>query len=182
MNAAGAWSPGVAKLAGVELPNQPHRHEICATESMKPWLGPLVSVLGNGLYFSQSMRGEIVGGMGDPDEPPGLEMGSTLRYLIRYSRAITDCIPRLRDVKVIRQWAGCYDHTPDNNPILGETPDLPNFLQVNGFVGHGFMMAPAVTELMATWMTGGEKDEIFDRFTLQRFRDNQLIHEDFIIG
>jgi len=182
VNASGAWSPGIARLAGVELPNQPHRHEICSTEPLKPWLGPLVSVLGNGLYFSQSMRGEIVGGMGDPNEPAGLEMGSTLRFLARYSRAITDCIPQLRDVKVIRQWAGCYDHTPDNNPILGETPGLPNFLQVNGFVGHGFMMAPAVTELMATWMTGGLKDEIFDRFTLDRFISGQLIHEDFIIG
>ena len=182
VNAAGAWSPGVARLAGIELPNQPHRHEICSSEPLKPWLGPLVSIIGSGLYFSQSMRGEIVGGMGDPDEPAGLEMGSTLRFLSRYSKAIVDCIPALRDVKVIRQWAGCYDHTPDNNPILGETPGLPNFLQVNGFVGHGFMMAPAVTEAMATWMTGGQKDEIFDRFTLDRFLTGELIHEDFIIG
>jgi sarcosine oxidase subunit beta len=182
VNAAGAWSPGVARLAGVELPNEPHRHEICSTEPLKPWLGPLVSVLGNGLYFSQSMRGEIVGGMGDPNEPAGLEMGSTLRYLARYSRALIDCVPQVRDVKVIRQWAGCYDVTPDNNPVLGETPGLPNFLQLNGFVGHGFMMAPAVTEAMATWMTGGEKDEIFDRFTLQRFIDGNVVAEDFIIG
>ncbi|AKU90411.1 FAD-dependent oxidoreductase [Vulgatibacter incomptus] len=183
VNAAGAWSPGVARLAGVELPNEPHRHEICSSEPLKPWLGPLVSIIGHsGLYFSQSMRGEIVGGMGDPNEPAGLEMGSTLRFLARYSKAIIDCVPSLRDVKVIRQWAGCYDHTPDNNPILGETPELPNLLQLNGFVGHGFMMAPAVTEAMATWMAGGAKDEIFDRFTLERFRTGKLIVEDFIIG
>ncbi len=182
VNAAGAWSPGVARLAGVELPNRPHRHEICSSEPLKPWLGPLVSVLGNGLYFSQSMRGEIVGGMVDPNEPPGFEMGSTMRFLARYARAILACVPRLAGVKVIRQWAGCYDVTPDNNPILGETPRLPNFLQLNGFVGHGFMMAPAVTELMAIWMTGGPKDEIFDRFTLERYETGALIHEDFIIG
>jgi sarcosine oxidase subunit beta len=182
VNATGAWSPGIARLAGVELPNRPHRHEICSTEPLKPWLGPLVSVLGSGLYFSQSMRGEIVGGMGDPEEPPTFEMGSTLRFLSRYAQAITTCIPSLRDVKVIRQWAGCYDVTPDNNPILGETPRLPNFLQLNGFVGHGFMMAPAVTEAMAIWMTGGEKDEIFDRFTLDRYETGELIVEDFIIG
>ncbi|MFO7155248.1 MAG: FAD-dependent oxidoreductase [Pseudomonadota bacterium] len=182
VNAAGAWSPGVAKLAGVELPNRPHRHEICASEPLKPWLGPLVSVLDSGLYFSQSMRGEIVGGMGDPKEPPRFETGSTLRFLARYARAIVRCIPRMADVKVIRQWAGCYDVTPDNNPILGETPRLPNFLQLNGFVGHGFMMAPAVTELMAIWMTGGPKDEIFDRFTLDRYERGELVREDFIIG
>ena len=60
-------------------------------------------------------------------------------------------------IKVLRQWAGPYDVIPDNNPILGRTPGLPNMLQMSGFVGHGFMMAPAVTEAMATWMTGSGK-------------------------
>ena len=72
----------------------------------------------------------------------------------------------------MRQWAGSYDVTPDNNPILGAAGPA-NFLQLNGFVGHGFMMAPAVTEAMADWMTGREKDEIFDRFTLDRFAERR---------
>ena len=59
----------------MKLPNEPHRHEILSTEPLKPFLGPLVSVLDSGLYFSQSMRGEIVGGMGDPQEPAGLQHG-----------------------------------------------------------------------------------------------------------
>jgi sarcosine oxidase subunit beta len=53
---------------------------------------------------------------------------------------------------------------------------------VNGFVGHGFMMAPAVTELMAGWMAGDPTDEIFERFTLERFERGELLGEDFIIG
>ncbi len=81
--AAGAWSPEVAQLAGVQLPNEPHRHEILSTEPLKPFLNPLVSVLDSGLYFSQSMRGEIVGGMGDPREPSALNRARTLRFLSR---------------------------------------------------------------------------------------------------
>jgi len=181
VNAAGAWSKEVAALAGVGLPNRPTRHEILVTESLKRWLGPLVSVLGSGLYFSQSQRGELVGGMGDPDEPEGLDMGSSLRFLARFARAITACLPAAGGLRVVRQWAGCYDVTPDNNPILGAAgPE--NFLQVSGFVGHGFMMAPAVGELMAGWMTGGPKDEIFERFTLDRFARGDTVREDFIIG
>jgi sarcosine oxidase subunit beta len=181
VNAAGAWGKEVAELAGVRTPNRPTRHEICVTEPLKPWLDPLVSVLGTGLYFSQSQRGEIVGGMGDPDEPEGIVQGSTLRFLARYARAITECAPITRALRVQRQWAGCYDVTPDNNPILGAA-GYENFLQLHGFVGHGFMMAPAVTEAMATWLAGGAKDEIFDRFVLRRFDDPNLVHEDFIIG
>ena len=179
--AAGAWSKEIAALAGVALPNRPTRHEILVTEPLKPWLDPLVSVLGNGLYFSQSQRGEIVGGMGDPQEPEGVALGSTLRFLARFARAATETIPRLAGVKVVRQWAGCYDVTPDNNPILGAAgPE--NFHQLSGFVGHGFMMAPAVAELYADWLAGRGKDEIFERFTLDRFSAGPVPREDFIIG
>jgi sarcosine oxidase subunit beta len=182
VNATGAWSPHLAALAGVTLPNVPQRHEICSTEPQKPFLGPLVSVLDEGVYFSQSMRGELVGGMGDPRDPPGLNNASSLRFLARYSQSVLRTMPRLGSLKVVRQWAGCYDVTPDNSPVLGETPGVAGFLQMSGFVGHGFMMAPAVAELMAEWMAGGHKDEIFDRFTLARFSEGRLEHEDFIIG
>jgi len=181
VNACGAWSREVAALAGVKLPNEPERHEILVTEPLKPWLRPLVSVLGSGLYFSQSGRGEIVGGMGDPDEPSGLDTSSTLRFLARFSRAITATVPITAGLKVMRQWAGCYDVTPDNNPILGAA-GYENFLQLSGFVGHGFMMAPAVTELMGNWMAGDAPHEIFERFTLDRFARGDSLREDFIIG
>lgn len=180
--ATGAWSPAVARLVGVALPNEPHRHEILSTEPLKPFLGPLVSVLDSGLYFSQSMRGEIVGGMGDPREPVALEQGSTLRFLARFGRALTEQLPVLGKVKVLRQWAGCYDVTPDNNPILGRTPGLENLLHMSGFVGHGFMMAPAVAERMAEWMVTGNADDLFARFNLSRFGGGPLEREDMIIG
>jgi len=179
--ACGAWSPQVAKLAGVQLPNVPYRHEIVSSEPLKPFLGPLVTMLGTGLYFSQSMRGEIVGGMGDPQELPGLNQSSSLRFLARYSRALTELVPRLGSVKLLRQWAGCYDVTPDHSPVLGETPGVAGLLQMSGFVGHGFMMAPAVARRMAEWM-GGTKDEIFERFALRRFAEGRLEKETFIIG
>lgn len=179
--AAGAWSPQVAALAGVKLPNEPHRHEILVTEPLKPFLTPLVSILDSGLYFSQSGRGEIVGGMGDHREPAGLEMGSTLRFVSRFSKALVELMPAMGDVKVLRQWAGCYDVTPDNQPVLGTTPGLENLIQLNGFVGHGFMMAPAMGERTAAYLAG-EPDELFVRLNLSRFIEGRLEREDFIIG
>jgi sarcosine oxidase subunit beta len=181
VNAAGAWSKAVAALAGVATPNRPTRHEILVTEPLERWLDPLVSLLGSGLYFSQSQRGELVGGMGDPAEPEGLLQGSSLRFLARFARAATQVVPRLAGVKVVRQWAGCYDVTPDNNPILGPA-GYQNFHQLHGFVGHGFMMAPAVAELYADALTGRGRDEILDRFPLARFSGGGAVREDFIIG
>ena len=179
--ACGAWSPSVTAMAGVALPNVPYRHEIVSSEPLKPFLGPLVTMLGTRLYFSQSMRGEIVGGMGDPNEPSGLNQSSSLRFLTRYARALTDLVPRLGHVKLLRQWAGCYDVTPDHSPVLGETPGVRGLLQMSGFVGHGFMMAPAVARRMAAWM-GGARDELFERFNVGRFAEGRLEKETMIIG
>ena len=119
---------------------------------------------------------------GDPREPIGLNLGSTMRFLSRYSQALMEQLPEAGAVKVLRQWAGPYDVTPDNSPILGPTPGLSNMLQMSGFVGHGFMMAPAVAERMAQWMATGESDELFERFTLSRFAEGRMEREDMITG
>ncbi|HSN15526.1 MAG TPA: FAD-binding oxidoreductase, partial [Anaeromyxobacteraceae bacterium] len=114
-------------------------------------------------------------------EPEGIRMGSTLRFLARFSRAATEIVPALAGVQVVRQWAGCYDGTPDNEPVLGPA-GFDNFMQMSGFVGHGFMMAPAVAELYADFLAGRGKDEIFERFTVARFERGGGPKEDFIIG
>jgi sarcosine oxidase, subunit beta len=165
--AAGAWSPEVARMVGASLPTYPIRHEICSSEPLKPFLGPMVSELASGLYLSQSMRGEIVGGVSLPPEVT-YSTGSTLRFLATYARRLCALVPRLSEVKVLRAWAGAYDMSPDGNPILGCPPEAPEFYLCCGFVGHGFMMAPAVGVHYAEWLTGGPRHEMFDRFRPDR--------------
>src|SRR4029077_3169927 len=165
VNAAGAWSPAVARLAGVDLPDWPERHEILSTEPLKPFLRPMVSVLDSGLYFSQSLRGEIVGGITveDPDRS-GVKLGSRLAFLEAMGAALCEVMPRLGDVKIVRQWAGPYDMSPDGSPIVGECPGRPGFFLCCGFVGHGFMMAPVVAKYYAQHLTGGETHPFFHRW------------------
>jgi sarcosine oxidase subunit beta len=182
VNAAGAWSPEVARLLGVELPNRPHRHEICSTEPLKPWLKPLVADLTDGLYFSQSTRGEIVGGIGQEHVPPGLNQDSSPAFLGHYARSLVRTCPILGDVKVLRQWAGCYDITPDANPVLGPVDEVEHFYQASGFMGHGFMMAPVVGKLMAEYICDPKPSPLFDRWNLRRFREGKLLSEAMIIG
>ena len=182
VNAAGAWSPMVARLLGVELPNHPHRHEICSTEPLKPWLRPLVADLGDGLYFSQSMRGEIVGGIGLDPVPHGVQQESSIPFLARYAQSLVRSVPRLGGVKVLRQWAGCYDITPDANPIVGEVDEVENFLQVSGFMGHGFMMAPVVGKRFADEIRTGKPEPLFANWKLRRYKEGKLLTESMIIG
>jgi sarcosine oxidase subunit beta len=169
-------------MLGVSLPNTPHRHEICSTEPLKPWLKPLVADLEDGLYFSQSTRGEIVGGIGQDRVPPGLNQESSHAFLGRYARALTRACPILGGVKVLRQWAGCYDLTPDQNPIVGPVDEVEFFYQASGFMGHGFMMAPVVGKLIAQYIVEPMPLPMFDRWNLRRFREGKLLSESMIIG
>ena len=182
VNAAGAWSPEVARLLGIELPNRPHRHEICSTEPLKPWLAPLVADLSNGLYFSQSTRGEIVGGISNQDVPEGINQDSSHRFLALYGRALVRTCPILGSVKVLRQWAGCYDLTPDANPIVGPVDGVDDFFQASGFMGHGFMMAPVMGRLLAQHIAEGTDLPMFARWNLRRFKEGRLLSESMIIG
>lgn len=188
VNATGAWSLDLNRALGVDLPNHPHRHEILSSEPLKPFLDPLVVDLETGLYFSQSTRGEIVTGITMPD-PPGLppadtvDLGSSLRFLANVSRALIRVLPVARHLKPLRQWSGPYDISPDGDAMVGPSPGHPDLIQVCGFTGHGFMMAPAVGQLVARWLSRGESHPMLERWDPCRFRDGRVLRrEDMIIG
>jgi sarcosine oxidase subunit beta len=168
--AAGAWSPEVARLVGGSLPNRPARHEILSTEPLKPFLKPMVSVLESGLYVSQSLRGELVGGVHVPDADDGeIHLGSRLGFVTEMARGLTELMPITGHVKVVRQWAGPYDLSPDGDPLVGELAGVPGFHVVCGFRGHGFMMAPVVARYYAASLCGEPPHPLFEAWRADRF-------------
>jgi sarcosine oxidase subunit beta len=187
VNATGAWSGQLNSQLGIDLPNRPHRHEILSSEPLKPFLDPLVVDLSTGLYFSQSTRGELVTGISLPDAPDGsdesLTLHSSLRFLVHLSRTLTQLMPVTRAMKVLRQWVGPYDVSPDGDAIVGPSPGHPELIQVCGFTGHGFMMAPAVSRLLARWLLDGTAHPMLQRWSPARFAAGGTARrEDMIIG
>jgi sarcosine oxidase subunit beta len=141
-----------------------------------------VADLTDGLYFSQSTRGEIVGGISNDEVPEGIDQRSSHRFLALYARGLTRACPILGSVKLLRQWAGCYDLTPDQNPIVGAVDEVDDFYQASGFMGHGFMMAPIIGKLLAQHIVDKPDLPLFDRWNLRRFREGNLLSEAMIIG
>ncbi|MFO7652708.1 MAG: FAD-binding oxidoreductase [Candidatus Krumholzibacteriia bacterium] len=187
VNAAGPWARALAAQVGVELPNRQERHEIMVSEGLKPCLGPMVISITSGIYFSQSMRGELVGGIGDPDEPQWeqpnrFDTRSQLRFAVRFARALIDLYPPARPLRLMRQWAGMYDVTPDHRPILGGVPGLDGYHHICGFSGHGFMLAPVTGKRMARHIVTHEPDDIIDSLSLDRFEKGELEVDAFKVG
>jgi sarcosine oxidase subunit beta len=170
VNAAGGWSGDFSRRAGLDVPNVATRHEILATEATKPFLDPMVVRASDGLYFSQSMRGEIIGGIAFPHRPGTARgQGSSPTFLAAMARALVGLLPRLGAVDVLRAWSGFYDDTPDGFPVIGEDPRLPGFVHGNGFGGHGFMLAPATSRRIALTVLGQPTDLDPSQFSPARF-------------
>ncbi len=182
VNAAGGWSSNVAEMLDVELPNKPYRHEIMVTEPYERFLEPMVISFHHGIYFSQSAHGNVVGGIGNPDEEPGLNQRSSLWFMKKFSDTLLDFIPAFGGVNMIRQWAGFYDTTPDGQPIIGSVPEVERFYQLNGFSGHGFMVSAAVDEVTAELVSGESPSFDIERLNVKRFEEMDIEEEGGVVG
>jgi sarcosine oxidase subunit beta len=147
--AAGAWSQQIGEMAGVDLPVEPVRRQILTTE---PMVGldprtPFTIDFSTSLYFHSEGPGLLIG-MSDPDEQPGFTLSRSEDWLPRLGDAIERRAPMIAEVGIASGWAGLYEMTPDHNALVGEAPEISRFLYATGFSGHGFLMGPAIGEVM----------------------------------
>lgn len=183
LNAAGGWSGELNRMAGVGMPNRPHRREVLVTAPLRRSIEAAVTFYrpSEG-WFNQTLRGEVVMGAVDPDEPPGVDQLSSWSFLQRTAALMTRKAPALREVTVIRQWAGMYDITPDHLPIVGPTAQLGGWWQALGWSGRGMLLAPYLTELLAEHMVGGEAPVMLRQFLPDRFApgdDDSTLETDY---
>jgi glycine/D-amino acid oxidase-like deaminating enzyme len=176
VNAAGLWSPLVARLAGVELPIIIGRHPVFVVERDAAFGRPhLVYLdLAGGSYARPETGGlTLTGSLTDdetqhPMEPETLGADVTLAEATEVLERTARAIPRLADARYRRGWAGAFDITPDWMPILDESP-VRGFWIAAGMSGHGFKLSPAVGETMAALITGATPPVDAAPFALSRF-------------
>jgi sarcosine oxidase subunit beta len=170
-NCAGGFSRSIGDMLNVEIPVDPYRHEILVTEPVERLWDPMVISFNIGLYARQEMSGGVVMGMGDPNEPVGTYVGSSMHFMYEMSKRFTTLFPKLESLRVVRQWAGLYEMTADAQPILGPVEEMDNFIQACGFSGHGLMLAPAVSQLLAELVVNGKQSEVIDNLNVKRLYD-----------
>ncbi|HZU19815.1 MAG TPA: FAD-binding oxidoreductase [Gaiellaceae bacterium] len=186
VNAAGGRSGELARLWGIDAPNVPVRREVLVTQPRRPFMTPAVTFYRpQEGWFNQTLRGELVAGVVDPDEPVGFEEGSSVRFLARTARVLLAKAPRLSGLRVIRQWAGVYDTTPDKRPLVGEYAERPGVYALNGWSGRGILLAPLAAELLARELAGLGRDPMLEPFAPARFAGSAAetrIHADYYSG
>lgn len=170
VNAAGGRAGELARAWGLDAPNMPIRREVLVTEPSRPFMTPAVTFYRpQEGWFNQTLRGELVAGVVDVDEPFGMNEDSSLAFLGRTARVVLQKAPRLGQLRVVRQWAGVYDTTPDKCPLVGAYAGSAVLYALNGWSGRGILLAPYAAELLAREIALAERDPLLASFDPARF-------------
>jgi sarcosine oxidase, subunit beta len=168
-------SPRVLDMVGIRSPIYIHPLQAMVSEPVKPWLDPILVSGSLHVYISQSARGELVMGASlDPYEVQSTR--STFDFPEGLSAHMLDMFPFLSNVKVMRQWAGMADMTPDFAPIMGRTP-VEGFYLDAGWGTWGFKATPVCGKTMSYTVANDREHELITGFSLDRFRNFALTGE-----
>ena len=175
LNATAGWCSTIAAMAGVTLPITTYPLQACVTEPLKPFLDVVVVSGSLHVYVSQSDRGELV--MGASVDPfTSYSMAGSLSFLEDIAGHMLELFPSLADVRVLRQWAGVCDMTPDYSPVMGLTP-VKGFLLDVGWGTYGFKASPISGKTMAELIATGRSPDLIAPFRLARFAEHDLVGE-----
>ena len=175
LSAVAGFTPRITEMVDLKTPIVIHPLQACVTEPMKPWLNSILVSGSLHVYVSQSSRGELVMGSSlDPYEVH--QTRSTLDFVEGLTAHMLDMFPFLSNVKIVRQWGGMADMTPDFAPIMGKTP-IEGFYLDAGWGTWGFKATPISGKTMAATIANDSNHALIHTFRFSRFEDYELTGE-----
>jgi len=175
VNCTAGWASLISAMAGVTMPIITHPLQAAVTEPVKVFLETVVVSGTLHVYVSQTDRGELVFGA-STDPYASYSMRGSLEFTEELAGHVLELMPSIAKLRVLRQWAGLCDMTPDFSPIMGITP-VEGFLVDVGWGTYGFKAGPAAGESMAELVATGKTPELITAFDLARFAEGRLVGE-----
>ena len=181
VDAAGAWAPSLAAMAGIDLPIRPLRRHIFVTDPIAlDHPIPLTIEFATSLYLHRESAGILLG-MADPRDGPAYDETVNWEFLPTVVERALARLPLLGRASVRSGWAGLYEDTPDRHPILGCVDGVDGFVVAAGFSGHGLMHSPAAGELIAELITEGRTSLDIAPLSFRRFAAGQQVREHNVV-
>ncbi len=188
--AVGPWINQIGQMIGLRFPVEVSRHKVITLKIDRPYdLGwPIVKDLttADKIYFRPDTGGVVLVGTGDHGDP--IADPDTLNdyidddHIARMEALVSHRMPAFRDGYYVAGWTGPYDITPDWNPIVGPVPGIEGLFVATGFSGHGFKLAPTVSEGLAQTILGQTPSMAIDMYDLTRFDRGEALHGVYGIG
>jgi len=181
VNAAGGYSQLIAKMVGIDLPVYSERHQILVTEPVAPMQGPMFMSFSLNIYCQQTPHGSFIMGRGDANEPRDLRITSSWHFMEEMAKTCTELLPPLKDLRVVRQWSGLYNISPDRQPIYGPVKEVEGFYLACGYSGHGFMFGPVTGVVIAESILGETPTIPVHMLDKDRFERGELLLEPSVV-
>jgi sarcosine oxidase subunit beta len=175
VNCTAGWSTLISEMAGVKMPISTFPLQAAVTEPVRPFLDPVIVSGTLHVYVSQTDRGELVFGA-SVDPFASYSMRGSLEFTEGLAGHVLELMPSLAKIRLLRQWSGLCDMTPDFSPIMGVTP-VAGFLVDVGWGTYGFKAGPVSGETMAELIATGKTPELIAPFGLDRFERGDLMGE-----
>lgn len=176
VNATAGYASTICQMVDLQIPLETHPLQACVTEPLKPWLNHVIVSSTLHVYVSQSDRGELVLGA-EVDDYSSYSLRGTLQFAEGAATHLLELFPFLANVKMLRQWAGLCDMTPDYSPIISGVPDIPGFYMTVGWGTYGFKAGPASGHLLAEMIDTKTTPEKLSAFRITRFAEDRLVGE-----
>jgi len=175
VNCTAGWASLISNMAGVPLPITTHPLQAAVTEPCKVFL-PTVVVSGSlHVYVSQTDRGELV--FGASVDPVGTyRVNGTLEFIEELAGHVLELMPGISKMRLLRQWSGLCDMTPDYSPVMGYT-QVAGYLVDVGWGTYGFKAGPVSGETMAESIAIGRNADLIASFGIERFTEGDLVGE-----
>ncbi|MDO9711585.1 NAD(P)/FAD-dependent oxidoreductase [Paracraurococcus lichenis] len=179
LNCAGFWGAEVARAFGEHAPIEPLHPNMLVTEPLPYFCRLNIGVVGGDVYLRQIARGNVIlgGGRGEGDTAVPMSRPRPDTAANAMEKAIR-LIPRLEGALIIRSWTGIDGLTPDVIPVMGPSRTTPGLIHAFGFSGHGFMLGPAVGEVLSELVLDGRTDIPLEPFDIGRFARPETPGED----
>jgi sarcosine oxidase subunit beta len=165
----------LARMAGFRVPITSMALQAMVSEPVKPCLDTMLTSSLIHMYVSQSDRGEIVLG-GGADAYVSYAQRGGIPVVEENVAALLELMPAFSSLRLMRQWAGITDITPDTTPIMGKTP-VRNLYISGGWGTGGYKAIPAGGDTMAYTIANDEPHPLIAGFGLDRFERGALIDE-----
>jgi len=165
----------LANMAGFRMPIESNPLQALVSDPIKPVLDCVVMSSAVHVYVSQSDKGEMVIGAGSDAHVSYSQRGG-FDIIEGIMGALCELVPMVSRLKLMRQWAGIVDVTPDRSPIIGRTPVEGLFFNCGWGTG-GFKATPGSAHVFAATLARDEPHPLAAPFSLDRFRTGHLIDE-----
>jgi len=173
VSAVGGRITQVAAMAGLRLPIRTHPLHAFVTNDYAPGFPVILASTELACYVSQTDRGQMLIGA-EFDSQPSYSRQSSFSALRSYSYKITRLLPFLREMRILRTWAGICDISVDYSPIMSAT-GVEGFFVTTGWGTWGFKAIPAGGEGMAELIATGRPSALIAPFSLDRFRRDHVL-------